>query len=374
MKRPLPRLEVLGLTAALALVSSCSPNNSVQPGAPVLTELSVVEPGASGPTLTTVTASTLSCPAGTAEGGSCTPGPATAVCEALTTNNLCRCVATPMTAAAPPAATDAGVDGGTDAGAKAGADAGAADAAPPPPAGGSWSCSFAPTSMVLYVFDRVLYTAPLDPGDAAGLTTLATTTFLPPAPAIALLGDYASNGSPNEVIFPLLGDFRSDGPSILFSGVPALPTSSTVTVTLDPTKVLAKDGRTPFVGMSLLKDGIISFVTQPFTAVVAGPPTTGDAAPPTAAPDMTPATITFTNTVDPGTLKPHIQISAVPPLPVGFDFDVASMDGLHVTVTPTTNWPPISMITITVDAGTADLAGDVLGGAGATVTFNTSAM
>ena len=37
MKRPFPRFEVLGLTAALALVSSCSPNNSVKPGAPVLT-------------------------------------------------------------------------------------------------------------------------------------------------------------------------------------------------------------------------------------------------------------------------------------------------------------------------------------------------
>src|SRR5213078_4040002 len=98
MKRPFPRLEVLGLTAALALVGSCSPNNSVKPGAPVLTELSILEPGAYGPTATTVTASTLTCPGGTGEGGLCDPTATTAVCEQVITNSVCRCLATPTVA------------------------------------------------------------------------------------------------------------------------------------------------------------------------------------------------------------------------------------------------------------------------------------
>ena len=41
MNRPFPRLEVLGLTAALAFVGACTPNNSVKPGAPVLTEMTL---------------------------------------------------------------------------------------------------------------------------------------------------------------------------------------------------------------------------------------------------------------------------------------------------------------------------------------------
>jgi hypothetical protein len=49
------------------------------------------------------------------------------------------------------------------------------------------------------------------------------------------------------------------------------------------------------------------------------------------------------------------------------------MDGLNFTVTPKTTWPANSMITITVDGSTTDLAGDLLGSA-ATATFSTSAM
>jgi len=56
MNRPFPRLEVLGLTAALALAGACTPNTSVKPGAPVLIELSIVENG--GASITTVTPTT----------------------------------------------------------------------------------------------------------------------------------------------------------------------------------------------------------------------------------------------------------------------------------------------------------------------------
>src|SRR5450755_1706140 len=117
MNRPFPRLEGLGLTGALALVGACTPNNSVKPGAPVLTEISIIENG--GATITTVTPTTGFCPAATPEGGPC-DSVAYAVCESETTNNLCRCVPNPMMPPPPPPATDAGAsDGATPDGSSA---------------------------------------------------------------------------------------------------------------------------------------------------------------------------------------------------------------------------------------------------------------
>ncbi|HVV52029.1 MAG TPA: Ig-like domain-containing protein [Polyangia bacterium] len=376
----------MGLAAALAAGVACTPNNSVKSGAPVLTELSILEPGAYGPTVTTVTASTMMCPSGTAEGGACDPA-TFPTCETVTANVLCRCLAG-ATPSAPPATTDAAVSDAAVSDAGAPADAGkpdggattsdaATDAGPPPPAG-AWSCSFAPTASIMYVFDRVLDSTPLDPGDAAtvsGLTQPPKFTPMPPS-AVALAGDYASNGSPNEIVFPLLGDFRSDGPSILFAGVPALPAGTTISVTLDNTKVLAKDGRTPFTGMNLLKDGAITFVTAPFSVAITPPPppmvdAAADAAPPDDLPDMTPATLTFTNLTDPATIAMHVTATAGAATPVAVD--VASMDGLNYTVTPKAKWPASSTITITVDAAATDVVGDTLGTA-AQKFFNTSAM
>jgi len=371
MKRPFPRFEVLGLTVALVGVA-CTPNNSVQPGAPVLMEMEVVENG--GYNITTVTAMTSGCPAGTTDGVGCAS--ADPACQQLTTNILCHCVAgaTPTTTTTP---ADAGA---ADAGA---ADAGMSDAAATPKFDGAWSCSFAPTATVLYVFDRLLYTPPLEPGDSGTVSDLSMSTFDPqPTTPVALLGDYASNGSPNEVVFPLLGDFRSDGPSILFAAAPTLPSNNTITVTLDKTKVLAKDGRTPFTGSGPLIDGTLKFFTTKFIATVAGPPApmgAADAAPMLPLPDMTPATVVFSNLIDPATIGTHITVGAVPtgsaagtqPTPVAVD--VASMDGINVTITPKATWPASSDITITVDAATADLVGDTLGTA-TPATFSTSAM
>ena len=79
------------------------------------------------------------------------------------------------------------------------------------------------------------------------------------------------------------------------------------------------------------------------------------------APDMTPATVIFTNTVDPTELAKHLTITAVPPVPV--PVDIASMDGLTVTITPKTTWPASSTIEITLDATTPDVVGDTLGAA-----------
>ena len=126
--------------------------------------------------------------------------------------------------------------------------------------------------MVLYTFDRLLDTAPFAT-DAASQSNAALPPVFVPAPAtpVSLIGDYAPNGSPDLLIFHYYS-LRADGPSLLFAGAPTLPTGTAVTITLDKTTVLAKDGRTSFTGMNLLKDGALSFVTQPFSVAVVTPP------------------------------------------------------------------------------------------------------
>ena len=129
MNRPFPRLEVLGLTAALAVAGACTPNTSVKSGAPVLIEMSVVESSAAGPVVTTFTSSAVECPTGAATGGMCDPT-AAATCRQTAASNWCQCVANPP--AQMPACTDGGlVDAGTPA-----VDAGTTPATPPrtPPA------------------------------------------------------------------------------------------------------------------------------------------------------------------------------------------------------------------------------------------------
>jgi hypothetical protein len=421
MKRPFPRFEVLGLAAALAIGGACTPDNSVKPGAPVLIALSIVENPAAfqsqGSTITTVTASTGACPAATHETGACDPMAASAICEEVTSNNLCHCVANPTAGTTPAATSDAGAsDAGT-------ADAGPSDAgashAPTSDASlsdgavseagmtedggaggsaatltGTWTCSYAPDSVVLYTFDRLLDTAPLDPGDASTLLDLASfDPQPPPAKPVVLAGDYASTGAPNLLIFPGY-TYRANGPSLLFAGVPTFPTSTTITVTLDKTKVLAKDGRTPFTATNLLVDGAISFVTQPLSVAVTTPPPPSKAAdagadaaaPVDVIPDMTAATATFNNIVCPqladGTfdataIGTHITVSATPiggggPTPVLVDFSAA--DGFDVTITPHTTWPANAMVSISVDANAADILGDLLGTAVTATPFTTSAM
>lgn len=417
MKRPFPQIEVLGLAAALAIGGACTPDNSVKPGAPVLTALSIVENPGGFPytsTITTVTASTGACPAATHETGACNPMAATATCEEVTNNNLCHCVPNPVMAGATPTATsDAGAcnAGSSDAGPS---DAGAAtsdaslsdgavsDAGLTKDGGadgsaatltGTWTCSYAPASVVLYTFDRLLDTTPLDPGDASTLLDLASfNPQPPPAKPVVLAGDYASTGAPNLLIFPGY-TYRANGPSLLFAGVPTFPTGTTITITLDKTKVLAKDGRTPFTATNLLVDGAISFVTQPLSVTVTNPPPPSKAAdagadaaaPVDVVPDMTAATATFNNIVCPqladGTfdataIGTHITVSATPiggggPTPVEVDFSAA--DGYDVTITPhKANWPASSMISISVDANAADILGDTLGNAVTAMSFTTA--
>jgi Bacterial Ig-like domain len=407
MKRLFSKIErpaLIGLAAALVTFgAACNPNQSVKPGAPVLTEVDIVENPYS-PTsqnVTSIPSAVTDCPTGAAsDGGSSADGatggttaaasggmcdPAVPICRQVSAKNWCRCFANtpPSPPPAPPNCTDAGTPDAGAAVADASVDARSADAASDAavPLGGTWNCEpFAPTSVALFVFDRLLDTVPLDPGDGGGSPNVASTMILPMPPnPVAVTVDYKPNGSPNEVIFPLLGDFRSDGPSLLFAGQPTFPTASAVTVTLDPTKVRAKDGTTAFTGTGFFKDGSLTYTTAGFSASITPPPNTPPAAdagacatpPMTVTPDKTPATITFNNLVDPTAIAAHVTITA-PSVTGPITFKASSMDGLNVSITPTDNWPASATITITLDATATDLDGDPVGTV-ATATFTTSA-
>jgi hypothetical protein len=395
MNRPFPRFEVLGLTAALALAGACTPNTSVKPGAPVLTEMKLVENGSS---VTTIPANVAECPA-TAIGGSdaginggmCDPS--ISICRLTSASNWCRCVPNPAPAAPTPPGpncvdgglVDAGtpaVDASADAGADASADA-ASDAAAP--LGGTWNCGpFSPDTAALFVFDRLLDTAPLGDGAASGVSDLATFTIAPPsAAAIALGATYNSNGSPSEIIFPLLGDFFSDGPGLFFVAQPALPQTSVISIALDPTKVRAKDGKTSFAGSGLL-DGSLAFTTALFSGAVTStpvpPPPDADAGvcapPPSTVPlDMTPIVLTFNNIVVPAAIATHVTLTATAGGAVtSIAFMATSGDGLNVSITPNANWQASSVIKFVLDATAADVLGETIGAPGLSATFTTSAM
>ncbi len=298
MKRFFPRAlpEAIGFLGLVVLLNGgCSEDQGVKPGAPVLIQLSILESGGSP---VDITSDTPMCETGTAsDAGTSDAG----------------------------AATDAGAtasDGGADAGATAatdgGADASAEAGAPAPmsipdePAAtgaacdpkkhgvckldaanwcrcnanaddntmGMWNCDpFAPTSVVIATFDRLLDTDPLDPGDGGQTSRddIAMLTAMPtPAKPVSSATDYSSTGATSGSVFNALGpyyfmNYRSGGPSLQIGGAPALPTSSKVTITLDPTKVMAKDGKTAFTATGMLANGSLTFTTAAFQASIGVP-------------------------------------------------------------------------------------------------------
>jgi hypothetical protein len=265
MKRLFPRAvpEALSLLGLFVLVNGgCSPNNNVQPGAPVLTQLAIVENG--GATATTITKDTGACAASPKSGDVCYVADDTGdggtgnrtdltPCQ-TTTMDWCRCKGDPSMSPA-----------------------------------GMWDCDpFAPMSVVIATFDRLLDTDPLDPGDAGSRDDIATIMATPTPPtSVTTAVDYSATGSANGELFNVLGpayhmNYRSFGPSLQIAASPAQPTSATVTFSLVKEKVLAKDGKTQFVGAGpLLADGTITFKTGAFgvqIAVPTAPPPPADAA------------------------------------------------------------------------------------------------
>jgi hypothetical protein len=351
MKRSFPppaREALCALVGVLVLGAACEPNQDVPPGAPVLKEFTIV---VGGTTPTTITADTPDCPAGIVGGEACNPmgDPPDGLCRQASAMNWCNCVPDPMDAMA-----------------------------------SIWDCSpFTNVSAVIAVFDRLLYTPPLDPGDTSGVTDVVTTMAGAGAPQIMLVTDYSSTGAANGLIFNLYGpffaNFRGNGPSLFSAPDPEFPSGTTVTVSLQANKVLAKDGTTPFTGNGLLQGGTLVFTMAPFSAVVVAAqpfmPATADS------PEMptTPAMVAFTNFADTAGCGPPTPATddEDPPLcttaahitatangaPVAID--VASGDGSTMIVTPMGGgaWPVGATVVITVDAATTNLLGQPIAAA-----------
>jgi hypothetical protein len=228
MKRP---LLGLGLLVGLA----CDPNLGVAPGAPVLTKFTIVEPSGAA---TDITPDTADCDpdadagadAGVAAGQACDPASAP-VCRLGTT--FCHCAAKAM--------DDPSIDP-TD-----------------PTTGGTVACSYDPGSTVIARFDRIIDGQPFDvDGDQA--MGIATLTLMPPpvgAPP-EVLAEYISNGTdPSSTFF----GYTNTGPRISITASPAFPDNSDAVLALDPSKVRAKDGTTPFASSGAIRDGRLSFRT-----------------------------------------------------------------------------------------------------------------
>jgi hypothetical protein len=378
MKRPFPRIEVLGLTAALAFAGSCTPNNSVKPGAPVLTEMVVVENG----TPYVITPAAPICTSEMVEGATCNAQKDTP-CQRLAGSdggvavkpNWCRCRGV---SSCPEFA--------------------------PGPEMSTWDCfPFAPTTSFIAVFDRLLDTAPFEPADGGPLTNVATVD--PTLPVSQLDSVYTPNGAPEfddagnfkTLLFPIYEHcvygviLNDNGPNLAMVPDPQLPTGQTVTIKLDGTNVRAKDGRTPFSGTGALLDGMLTFQTAAFDADFAVPLAAADAAVPpavdggaadAAAPvapvpaDMSPVTITFTAPVDLTkdvvdiniaatdlTTKATTQLPIILMQPDGGAANAvlaAAPTPTTVTLTPVGTWPANSTITVSLTATTTDLIGDQL--------------
>jgi hypothetical protein len=399
MKR-FPRLALL---VPVAVVGACAPNNSVQPGSPVLMSLAIVE--SSGKTQ--IDSTTGDCASGTAEGNDCDP--AGSPCRLA--KSFCHCV--------PKAMGDCSIDMNN------------------PATGGTYACHYGPGAQVLATFDRLLDTTPLDPGDAGAPRSdiVMFATSATPSSAVVARADYNPDGSQIGLVFPLFGNPL--GPSLLISADPAVPAGANVTFTLDPTKVRAKDGKSYFTASGLLQGGAIQFDTAPFqagiTVPVAPPPMpadggtstddgggadggvtddggvstddgglnvdagvstddggmseageAGDAGPmcvpppppppplPVPSPNMDPVTVAFNNPVDPTTIVDHIKLTANGTAIPATDLTVDASMAPSFTITPMTAWPPSATIEVSVDADASDVLGDKLG-ADATASFTTTA-
>jgi hypothetical protein len=233
---------------------------------------------------------------------------------------------------------------------------------------------------VVFVFDRLLDSRPLDPdaGTPAAAAMVTAASAAGAHTAVMSNAEYDSTGAPGLFVAPAFGRPGADGPSLLVSGIPALPASSTITTTLDATLVRAKDGHTSFVdSRGLLNHGAVTFSTAPLSVSVPDVPTQPlpadagacDTPPTTVALDATP-TITFNSPVDLDTLMKAVTVTSG-----GMDlaFTLKTTDNLTFSVVSAgkdAKWPPNTTIKVTVSDAVTDQAGDMLGNGGS-VTFTT---
>ena len=333
MKRPFPRFEVLGLTAALALAGACTPDNAVKPGAPVLTRSPSSKTGRryGHDTSPPSPRHRLSVRAATSEGGACDPA-AYPVCADGDQQHSLPLHREPAHARRrtprPPPARRGSCRRRRPTGIRRlrrrclrrqrdqrrGRRRGVS------PAGRDLELLLRPDrGGPLHLRSPARHGAfrPNDAGNQSNAGDAARrSTPTPPSP-VSLLGGLRLErlGEPGHL--PASTASAPGGPSLSSPGRPTFPTSSTVTITLNKTKVLAKDGRTPFTGDDAAprRGDVVepahrrgnSFVTQALSVAVATPPPppkaadagADAAAPVDVVPDMTAATATFNNIVCP---------------------------------------------------------------------------
>jgi len=327
MKRsfPPPAREALfgivALTALLGLGTACEPDNNVQPGAPVLTAMALV--GQAAPIV--VTKDTVDCPAAIVGGEACDPS-ADTLCR-HPAPGWCTCAADMMDMTM-----------------------------------GKWDCSDVPVLGVIWVFDRLLDTAPYDATYPAQPTNVITGSAPATAPQFMVAADYGSTGTPMG-LNPLLATFvfgnpRNNGPSLFGTPDPCFPSATASTVQLDPGQVRAKDGKTAFTSEGTIAGGMISFTMPAFTASIAPPDAMA----------MTPATITGNNYLGQDNLPAHVKVTANG-VDVSTQVDV-TVSGATATVTPMKDfpWAAGATIVITLDATTPNACGQPIDAA-QTATF-----
>jgi hypothetical protein len=226
------------------------------------------------------------------------------------------------------------------------------------------------------LFDRLLdpttvtmLVGGVDQGTSDAIT-IATTPALPAGASLTVNTIYTPNGGPIGLIFPL-------GPSLATSVSPTFPSGSTITATMDKTKVRSKKGE-PFTATGDLASGKLMFQTLPFSVSITVPmadpdPDAGaaDAGPPPVSPMMQAVTLAFTN-VPTENIKDFITVTVNGAAYT--DFGVAPEGNpTMVDVTPTATWPANATIVVSVSAAATDALGGAIDSA-ASNSFTTSGM
>ncbi len=224
------------------------------------------------------------------------------------------------------------------------------------------------------LFDRLLdgsSVTALDGGVDQGTADAVTIATSPAQPAGTLTVNtiYTPNGGPIGLIFPL-------GPSLATTVMPTFPSNSTITATMDGTKVRSKKGE-PFTASGDLAGGKLVFQTLPFSVSITVPmgtpdPDAGaDAGPPPVSPMMQTVTLAFTN-LPASNIQDAITVTANGAAYTDFAVAPESTPTI-VDVTPNTTWPPNAVIVVNVSATAADVLGSAIDAA-ASATFTTSGM
>jgi hypothetical protein len=130
-----------------------------------------------------------------------------------------------------------------------------------------------PLSSFYALFDRILDPTPLEEVDADGGITpkegVAKVAWSGGSIPVTTL--YIPNGDQQFTLLPAaFGVPYNNGPSLTIKSAMGLPSGSSVTVALEPSKVRSHDQTTPFVvGQGVMM--MLAFETEPLTATVAVP-------------------------------------------------------------------------------------------------------